>query len=382
VYVITDSVSNGAQAILAAADVSGQVARPHTVSESRQALSLVREGPYAGADAGLSRKFGVLVQALAGPVVLGLTLVYPPTTAIGGAGWLVVAALFVVSVAGLIWIARAPDGSVFTAHLVSIYVLAVALTLIQWLAGGWGAPYHELYLALLVTAAQIHTPRRAGLFYLAVVVLTLTPVAYGETHGRLGDVAVAVGLWALVVLFNTLVMVKLRAQRALLLLGQDVAQDEARHDPLTGLANRRAFEETIVLALARAGATARPITLAVGDVDRFKTINDRYGHLAGDDCLRDIARALAGASRAGDRVFRWGGDEFAVVIEGASPEEAASTCARLEDEVRAAVRTPAGMPVSITFGWTRALEAGDPAALVADADAALLERKRRRPAAA
>jgi diguanylate cyclase (GGDEF)-like protein len=358
------------------------VARSDTVSEPRQALSLVREGPYAGADAVLSRKFGVLVQALAGPVVLGLTLFYPPTEAIGSAGWLIVAALFAVSLAGLVWISRAPDASVFTAQLVSIYVLAVALTLIQWLAGGWRAPYHELYLALLVTAAQIHTPTRAGVFYLAVVALALAPVAYGQTHGRGGDVAVAVGLWALVVLFNSLVMVRLRAQRALLLLGRHVAEDEARHDPLTGLANRRAFEETIALALARAGVNGRPVTLAVGDVDRFKTINDRHGHLAGDDCLREIARALTAASRAGDRVFRWGGDEFAVVVEGASSDEAAAACARLEDAVRTAVRTPAGAPVSITFGWTQTLDAGNCAALVADADAALLERKRRRPAAA
>jgi diguanylate cyclase (GGDEF)-like protein len=342
----------------------------------------VREGPYAGADTVLSRRFALFIQALGVPVPLALALLYPPTAAIGVAGWIVTAALLLVVAAGVVALGRARGAAVFRVHLATVYSQAAALAIAQWLGGGWEAPYHQLYLALLLTTAMIHTPRHALVFYVAVVAATLAPVAYGQTDGRLGDVLVALGLWLLVVLFSSAMMVRLRAQRTLLLLGQDEAQDAARHDALTGLANRRAFEEAVAAALARAGATGRPLTLAVGDVDRFKAINDRYGHPAGDACLRAIAAALTSASRSADRVFRWGGDEFAVLIENATPDEGAATCARLEQEVRATVHTPAGAPVSVTFGWAATSAAGDGDALVAAADAALLQRKRARPAAA
>ena len=350
--------------------------------QSPPGLWLVREGPYAGADIILSRRFALLVQGLAPVVVLGLCVAYPPTLAIGATGWIVIGALQgLIGLTGLA-IARAEGAGVFRAHLVAAYALAASLTVVQWLAGGWQAPYHELYLALLVTVSLIQTQRHALAYFALVVVLTLTPVAYGETHGRLGDVIVATGLWSLVVLFSSGVMRMLRAQRTLLIAGQDEAQDEARRDQLTGLENRRAFNETIEAALARARAGGAPLTLAVGDADGFKAINDVHGHLAGDRCLEGIARALAGASRSGDRIFRWGGDEFAVVIEGASEAEAAATCARFEDAVAASVHTPGGAPVTVTFGWARDAGASSPQTLIAAADEALLGRKRRRGAAA
>jgi diguanylate cyclase (GGDEF)-like protein len=354
-----------------------------TISASRQDLVLIRDGPYAGADTVMARRFGLVVQGLAGPVVVGLALVYPPTVAFGREGWIALAALVAVALGGLVAIARASGERIFAAHLGAMWSLAIALTGIQWLAGGWGgAPYHELYLALLVCVAQMHPPRRAALYFISVVALTLAPIAYGGLDGRVGELVVTTGLWALVVLFNTMLMARLREQRTLLLAGQDEAQDEARLDALTGLANRRAFEETIEAALAHARANGATLALAVGDVDRFKHVNDRHGHLAGDRCLMGVAAVLRSASRSGDRAFRWGGDEFAVLLEGAGPAEVAAACARLEAEVRATVRTPDGAPVLITFGWTLDTGAAVPEALVAAADGALLARKREQRSAA
>ncbi len=87
-------------------------------------------------------------------------------------------------------------------------------------------------------------------------------------------------------------------------------------DPLTGLANRRAFDRLFAAELARARREGRPLSLVVLDLTRFKEVNDRFGHPAGDRALVRVARAMEGAKRASDLLFRWGGDEFALILPG------------------------------------------------------------------
>jgi diguanylate cyclase (GGDEF)-like protein len=89
----------------------------------------------------------------------------------------------------------------------------------------------------------------------------------------------------------------------------------ATNDGLTGIANRRHFEETLRLELNRARRTGAPLSLVLLDVDFFKKYNDHYGHVAGDDCLRQVATALqAGLARPTDLVARYGGEEFAILL--------------------------------------------------------------------
>jgi diguanylate cyclase (GGDEF)-like protein/PAS domain S-box-containing protein len=89
----------------------------------------------------------------------------------------------------------------------------------------------------------------------------------------------------------------------------------AAQDGLTGLANRRAFDETFARELARAARDAQPLSLLLADVDRFKAYNDTYGHPAGDDVLRQVALLLeTAARRPGDLAARYGGEEFAAVL--------------------------------------------------------------------
>lgn len=96
---------------------------------------------------------------------------------------------------------------------------------------------------------------------------------------------------------------------------QTMLEALARHDDLTGITNRRGFDERLLIEWQRAIRSGESLSLAVIDIDDFKLFNDRYGHLAGDKCLRAVAAALAGALlRASDMLARYGGEEFVALL--------------------------------------------------------------------
>ncbi len=148
---------------------------------------------------------------------------------------------------------------------------------------------------------------------------------------------------------------------------------ESRSDALTGLANRRAFEERLPVELARFARGGRPLSLVLLDLDGFKGINDRLGHPAGDEVLREVAAILQN-SRVTDDCFRTGGDEFALLMPGTTAEEAEVAARRLADEVRGA--DVGGGAIGVSFGIATS-EDLDGDALVAEADQALLAAKDR-----
>jgi diguanylate cyclase (GGDEF)-like protein/PAS domain S-box-containing protein len=111
---------------------------------------------------------------------------------------------------------------------------------------------------------------------------------------------------------------------------------EADTDPLTGLANRRALERTLDAALVRAQARERCIAVLMLDLNGFKAVNDRHGHAAGDEALREVARRLRRCVRERDLVARLGGDEFVVVLTDLGADAAVDTVER----VRAALAEP------------------------------------------
>jgi diguanylate cyclase len=148
---------------------------------------------------------------------------------------------------------------------------------------------------------------------------------------------------------------------------------ESRQDALTGLPNRRAFEERLPVELARASRHGRPVALCLLDLDGFKGVNDCLGHPAGDEVLRAVARILD-ESRAGDDCFRIGGDEFAILMPDTSRGEATVAAERVAAKVRSAGLGEGGIGVSlgIATGADR-----DAALLLSAADQELLAAKDR-----
>lgn len=114
----------------------------------------------------------------------------------------------------------------------------------------------------------------------------------------------------------------------------DILASQALSDPLTGIGNRRFFEQQLDIEWRRAARQGVPVGLALIDLDHFKLINDRHGHAMGDVCLRNLAKAMEGTfSRAGDVVARLGGDEFVAILPGASTESATAAARRLQSNL-------------------------------------------------
>lgn len=128
----------------------------------------------------------------------------------------------------------------------------------------------------------------------------------------------------------------------------DELQALARLDPLTHIANRRAFDEHLDAAFAHARRTSTPLAVAVFDLDDFKRRNDRLGHSAGDACLKSFAAQLAAHSRAGDTASRIGGEEFAIILPNTGAIDAANLCKRLASSVH--YGCCAGDPLTFSAG--------------------------------
>jgi diguanylate cyclase (GGDEF)-like protein len=146
---------------------------------------------------------------------------------------------------------------------------------------------------------------------------------------------------------------------------------QSRRDALTGLCNRRAFEERLPVELGRASRQDRSLSLCLLDLDGFKGVNDRLGHPAGDEVLRGVARILD-ESRVSDDCFRIGGDEFAIVMPETDRDEALVAVERVVEEIRRAGLGEGGIGVS--FGIATGSDR-DSASLLGAADRELLAAK-------
>lgn len=170
--------------------------------------------------------------------------------------------------------------------------------------------------------------------------------------------------------------------------GRSLADSNARlaqqssMDNLTGLANRRQFDEALVHEWQRASRNPTPLSLLIIDIDHFKLFNDNYGHVAGDECLRRVAGVLSSSvRRSGELVARYGGEKFVVLLPGSDVEHACETAekclAKLHQEAIQHVTSLTCAHVTISIGIACSLPdaALEPESIVNAADAAMYRAK-------
>ena len=252
--------------------------------------------------------------------------------------------------------------------------------------GAWIASALTIAVAVALSGSQ----GTSALPLLAIPVLTLS--SRFSTRGVIVGVlvslalafAVGFGVDGSTVLANPVLLI---IPAALILcaavLSTPLMESDIQHrsnaviDQLTGMLNRHALALRAQELTEQAGVTGEPIGLIVADIDRFKAVNDTYGHPAGDAVLKDVAYALRKQLRAFDLAYRLGGEEFLVLLPGAELESAEELAERLRESVSA---DPLGPGVSLTMsfgvcGSSRG-EPFDYASVLARADAALYEAKR------
>jgi diguanylate cyclase (GGDEF)-like protein len=187
----------------------------------------------------------------------------------------------------------------------------------------------ELWLIVSLTGVLVSTGLAAILF----------PAAFFKHDNMHFEVTVsrplATGLFILLALLNTYLVTKrleIRRLREKLIsstIQQELARQQSFTDPLTEIYNRRSLEEMAERFISHAKRLKNPLSLLLIDVDRFKDVNTRFGHLTGDVVLADTAALLKSSVRGSDAVFRYGGDEFLIILADTSRSGAAKVIERI-----------------------------------------------------
>jgi diguanylate cyclase (GGDEF)-like protein len=253
--------------------------------------------------------------------------------------------------------------------LLRLAVIALCTAGVVALAGG-GDSYWLCVPTVLLASASSQTRLGAVLSTTVVVVLAAAPTVI-----RTGARPLPSPLLSLLVPAASVAV--LVAVRERLLREREALRDVAQSDPLTGIANRRLLLTRADYEIARHHRAQRSFALVMLDLDGFKRLNDRFGHAAGDDLLRDVALALSRSMRAQDTVARIGGDEFCVL----APETDELGTHRLAIRIARAVHAVTTGAESIRGSVGIAVFPGDgvtAATLLRTADEKLLSAKRER----
>jgi diguanylate cyclase (GGDEF)-like protein len=272
------------------------------------------------------------------------------------------------------------------AALLAAALLAVALF---WFSDSFGMQLRPfLFVPVALVAAARYPQRWAPVVAVLVAAVVVSGVAGGlEPFGPLParDAAVTAQGFLFIVTVVTLgfaaLLGELRRHKAELLarVAERTGELQAANrrlahlaavDPLTGVGNRRLFDQALGVEIARARRYAEPLSLVLADLDHFKRVNDTRGHAAGDEVLREVGRALRECARGADVVARYGGEEFAIILPHTTLEQAL----RFAERARRAIGAlPAG--VTASFGAAQLGPQDDAARLAAAADAALYRAK-------
>ncbi|MFC7534880.1 diguanylate cyclase domain-containing protein [Actinoplanes sp. GCM10030250] len=234
-------------------------------------------------------------------------------------------------------------------HRPAVLALAVAMIAVRAVRPRWAATLLQLLGAAAAGFLDggVASPAGAMLpFALAIVALRTRPGPFAAIAAVAGVAYGAVALFggpappgyalACTLGYAGLSYLCLRHAAALTSLGRRLARLSVT-DPLTGALNRRGFDDRLETDFAAASRDGTPLTLVLADLDLFKQVNDRYGHQAGDQLLTTLATRLGRDLGAEGAVGRIGGDEFAVVLPGTGPEEAAALVSRLDADLPASI---------------------------------------------
>ncbi len=328
--------------------------------------------PDATLDMGKAERMGGLFWALGGLITALMLPFAPPTEAIGWPGWIVAG----VGIAGCVGVAIRrfddrviPDlDEIFVAGCVGLAGIAA----LEWLGGGRNSPYDQLFVLPAIYAAAIHGGRRVLVFLTAVVLLAALPVTYEDlSREAVVDLAGQIVMLLALALVGRVLITNLRVQRGQLMRAQQEAEGLARRDALTGLGNRLAFQEALKREVERTRRSGGALSVLLGDVRNFKNVNDTLGHVRGDECLRLVARRIEASARANEECFRWGGDEFAVVLPDTRAEEATVVRERLSGDLGEG----SGLRLELTCAVASLAEGGGPDDLLQEVDRVLVGLK-------
>lgn len=216
-----------------------------------------------------------------------------------------------------------------------------------------------------------------GSFLVLLVVICLQRVAVivvqGVPKGFIEQNSIQTSTMALNVLF-----IAVSGLCFLVMASQDLiarSQEESEKDSLSGAWNRRGIEAKLTQELKRCNRSRQRLSIALVDIDRFKTINDTHGHTTGDIAIRETARAMGTRLREIDYLGRYGGDEFLVVLPLTVMENAAIVAERLSEAVTGLNVLRDGQRLTLSIGLTEASPDDDAITLIARADEALYQAK-------
>lgn len=294
----------------------------------------------------------------------------------------VVNVLSLATYAACVWLVRRRP--FLTEALIGLEIVLHGLIAVYLI--GWQSGFH-FYIMLIVPIALVSggINKRddllvrwfggvgAGLLYLFMDAtmrdwVPVNPLPMSVLNGlrtfNLAGTFVILGLLALV-------------YRQLISQAESVLRHQACTDPLTQLQNRRSVLDVISHEVAAFQRQGRSLVVIIADVDHFKMINDKHGHLAGDGVLQSVAKVLQGGVRSMDHVARWGGEEFLVVLPSTDMDEARMVAERLRACVAAQVCHSAKgpIPVTMTLGVADLHEGESVEQLISRADLALYQGK-------
>ena len=341
--------------------------------------NFLARGGYRGADMDVVRRVTSIASFLTALVVTALAPLAPPDVPLGTpAGWSSVCVLVGGYVLLGLRLERTTEFKPDTA-LALHYAGLAGVALVVWLSDGRQSPYTSLFLIWMAVAGASHPPRRTLGIIATTCVLAVLPFFYDDWSSVFaGDMALRLVIWSALTMMACVWTTRVRMQRADLMQEEEQAKRQARLDPLTGLGNRRAFDERLDRAIDHARLRAEPLSVIVSDLDDFKEINDSYGHLNGDELLRTAAAAMLAAVRDNDACYRWGGDEFAVLLPGVEQDVAEKVAERVSASIVASCIRPGGDPQTLAWGTAELAPHMQASDLLASADLALMTRKHKR----